>query len=142
MHWTTDRSSPSVERVAVTTGSPARSPIRSTVGRKALMAVSGIVLVLFLVAHMLGNLKIFVGAASFDSYAHWLRQIGSPLLPATWYLWIQRVVLLAALVVHLWAATALALAARRARAAALGAAVALSAGYLVVPFAVLTGLVR
>lgn len=79
------------------------------------MAVSGLVLVLFLVAHMLGNLKIFVGASSFDSYAHWLREIGTPLLPATGYLWLQRAVLLAALVVHVWAATSLALAARRAR---------------------------
>lgn len=79
------------------------------------MAVSGAVLVLFLVAHMLGNLKIFVGAASFDSYAHWLREIGAPLLPITGYLWLQRVVLLLALVAHIWAATSLALAARRAR---------------------------
>jgi succinate dehydrogenase / fumarate reductase cytochrome b subunit len=101
--------------MAVATGSPTRAPIRSTVGRKVLMAVSGLVLVLFLVAHMLGNLKIFVGPTSFDEYAHWLREIGAPLLPATWYLWIQRAVLSAALVVHVWAATSLALAARRAR---------------------------
>ncbi|HEX7744310.1 MAG TPA: succinate dehydrogenase, partial [Micromonosporaceae bacterium] len=50
---------------------------------KALKAVTGILLVLFLVAHMLGNLKIFVGAEAFDHYAHWLRQIGTPLLPET-----------------------------------------------------------
>ncbi len=79
------------------------------------MAVSGIVLVLFLVAHMLGNLKIFTGAASFDHYAHWLRTIGTPLLPGTWYLWIQRAVLLVAVVAHIWAATVLALRARAAR---------------------------
>jgi len=79
------------------------------------MAISGAVLVLFLVAHMLGNLKIFMGAASFDSYAHWLREIGTPVLPGTGYLWLQRGVLLAALVVHVWAAASLALTARRAR---------------------------
>ena len=37
------------------------------------MAVTGILLVLFLIAHMLGNLKIFTGEISFDHYAHWLR---------------------------------------------------------------------
>ncbi|GAA4717922.1 succinate dehydrogenase [Phytohabitans rumicis] len=91
------------------------APLRSTVGKKALMAVTGILLVLFLVAHMLGNLKVFVGAESFDHYAHWLREIGSPVLPESWYLWLQRVVLTAAVLGHIWAATALALKARAAR---------------------------
>ncbi|WP_428982923.1 succinate dehydrogenase cytochrome b subunit [Phytohabitans maris] len=91
------------------------SAVRSTVGQKMLMAVSGIVLVLFLVAHMAGNLKVFVGAESFDHYAHWLRTIGAPLLPDSGYLWIQRTVLTAALVAHVWAATSLALRARAAR---------------------------
>lgn len=79
------------------------------------MAISGAVLVLFLVAHMLGNLKIFAGAGSFDSYAHWLRDIGTPVLPGSGYLWLQRAVLFAALVVHVWAAASLARTARRAR---------------------------
>ncbi|SCF33075.1 succinate dehydrogenase / fumarate reductase cytochrome b subunit [Micromonospora purpureochromogenes] len=91
-----------------------RSPIRSNVGLKAVMAVTGILLVLFLVVHMLGNLKIFTGETSFDHYAHWLRDIGTPLLPHTWYLWIQRAVLTGAVVAHIVAATVLA---RRARAA-------------------------
>ncbi|WP_374103686.1 succinate dehydrogenase cytochrome b subunit [Micromonospora sp. U56] len=91
-----------------------RSPIRSNVGLKAVMAVTGILLVLFLVVHMLGNLKIFTGETSFDHYAHWLRDIGAPLLPHTWYLWIQRTVLTVAVVAHIVAATVLA---RRARAA-------------------------
>ncbi|SDY37280.1 succinate dehydrogenase / fumarate reductase cytochrome b subunit [Micromonospora pattaloongensis] len=91
------------------------SPIRSTVGKKILMAVTGILLVLFLVLHMVGNLKIFFGAESFDHYAHWLRSIGNPLLPETWFLWIQRAVLTFAVLGHIWAATALALRARAAR---------------------------
>jgi succinate dehydrogenase / fumarate reductase, cytochrome b subunit len=82
---------------------------------KALMAVTGVLLVLFLFAHMLGNLKIFVGETAFDHYAHWLRDIGTPLLPRTWYLWIQRGALTFAVVGHIWAATALALRARAAR---------------------------
>ncbi|MEG3633580.1 succinate dehydrogenase cytochrome b subunit [Micromonospora palythoicola] len=92
-----------------------RSPIRSNVGLKAVMAVTGILLVLFLIAHMLGNLKIFSGASSFDHYAHWLRDIGVPLLPSAGFLWIQRVGLLAAVLLHIWAATVLALRARAAR---------------------------
>lgn len=79
------------------------------------MAVTGILLVLFLFAHMLGNLKVFVGETAFDHYAQWLRDIGTPLLPQTWYLWIQRGALTLAVVGHIWAATALALRARAAR---------------------------
>ncbi|MEV1289794.1 succinate dehydrogenase cytochrome b subunit [Micromonospora sp. NPDC049679] len=89
--------------------------MRSTVGKKALMAVTGILLVLFLVLHMVGNLKIFFGANSFDHYAHWLRSIGNPLLPEAWFLWIQRGVLTFAVLGHIWAATSLALRARAAR---------------------------
>lgn len=79
----------------------------STIGKKAVMAVSGLVMLLFLVAHMLGNLKIFFGPADFNGYAGWLRTIGEPALHATWYLWIQRAVLLVCLVAHVAAAIAL-----------------------------------
>jgi succinate dehydrogenase / fumarate reductase cytochrome b subunit len=88
---------------------------RSSVGLKLLMAGTGLVLVLFLFAHMAGNLKIFVGAESFDHYAHWLRDIGTPLLPHTWYLWIQRGGLTVAVVGHIVAAVILARRARLAR---------------------------
>jgi len=79
------------------------------------MAVTGVVLVLFLFAHLAGNLKIFVGADAFDHYAHWLRTIGTPLLPQAWYLWIQRTVLTGAVLGHVAAATILARRARKAR---------------------------
>jgi succinate dehydrogenase / fumarate reductase cytochrome b subunit len=79
------------------------------------MAVSGILLVLFLFAHMAGNLKIFFGGPTFDHYAHWLRTLGTPLLPEDWYLWIQRGGLTVAIVVHIAAATILARRARQAR---------------------------
>ncbi|MEV4772557.1 succinate dehydrogenase cytochrome b subunit [Micromonospora humida] len=92
-----------------------RSPIRSNVGLKAVMAVTGIMLVLFLVAHMLGNLKVFTGETSFDHYAHWLRDIGKPLLPGVWFLWILRAALVVAVIGHIWAATVLAVRARAAR---------------------------
>jgi succinate dehydrogenase / fumarate reductase cytochrome b subunit len=92
----------------------AKKKRRASVAWKILMAVTGILLVLFLFAHMAGNLKIFFGGATFDHYAHWLRSIGTPLLPETWYLWIQRTVLTVAVIAHIVAATVLA---RRARAA-------------------------
>jgi succinate dehydrogenase / fumarate reductase, cytochrome b subunit len=97
---------------------PARTKVptaRSTVSLKILMAVTGLLLVGFLFAHMAGNLKIFVGAESFDHYAHWLRTIGMPLLPESWYLWIQRAGLTVAVVAHIAAATILARRARKAR---------------------------
>ena len=79
------------------------------------MAVTGVLLVLFLFAHAAGNLKIFFGAGAFDHYAHWLRTIGTPLLPNEWYLWIQRTVLTVAVLAHIGAATILARRARKAR---------------------------
>jgi succinate dehydrogenase / fumarate reductase, cytochrome b subunit len=79
------------------------------------MAVTGLLLVGFLYAHMIGNLKIFFGAETFDHYAHWLRTIGVPLLPQDWYLWIQRFVLTVAVIGHIVAATILARRARKAR---------------------------
>ncbi|HEY7271870.1 MAG TPA: succinate dehydrogenase cytochrome b subunit, partial [Actinoplanes sp.] len=88
---------------------------RSSVSLKIVMAVTAIPLVLFLFAHMAGNLKIFFGASAFDHYAHWLRTIGAPVLPSQWYLWIQRTVLTAAAVTHVAAATILARRAQRAR---------------------------
>jgi succinate dehydrogenase / fumarate reductase cytochrome b subunit len=78
------------------------------------MAVTGILLVLFLYLHMIGNLKIFFGQATFDHYAHWLRTIAEPLLPEGWFLWIQRGGLSVAVIAHIVSATVLA---RRARAA-------------------------
>ena len=95
--------------------SPAkRSKRASSVALKMLMAGTGLLLVLFLFAHMAGNLKIFVGADAFDHYAHWLRDLGTPLLPHTWYLWLQRGGLTLAVLGHIFAAVVLA---RRARAA-------------------------
>ncbi|WLQ37713.1 succinate dehydrogenase [Streptomyces castrisilvae] len=72
----------------------------STVGKKAIMAVSGLVMLLYLVVHMIGNLKIFFGADEFNGYAHWLRVMGEPFLHHEWALWIVRVVLVAAVVLH------------------------------------------
>src|SRR4029453_8178950 len=104
MHWTNRRRLPTVQCVAVDTRT--RQP--SSVALKILMAVTGILLVLFLFAHMAGNLKIFVGAESFNHYAHWLRDLGAPALPHEWFLWIQRGGLTIAVLGHIVAAVILA----------------------------------
>ncbi|MCX4903327.1 succinate dehydrogenase [Streptomyces sp. NBC_00878] len=72
----------------------------SSVGKKTVMAVSGLIMLSYLVVHMLGNLKIFFGSDEFNHYAHWLRTIGEPFLHYEWALWIIRVVLVAAVVAH------------------------------------------
>lgn len=87
-----------------TTANPAPAPRvsrigalwQNAVGRKALMAVTGIVLFLFVFVHMIGNLQAFAGPEKLDSYAKLLRV--SPGL-----LWTTRIVLLAAAAVHAWA---------------------------------------
>jgi succinate dehydrogenase / fumarate reductase cytochrome b subunit len=76
----------------------------STIGKKTVMAVSGIFMLLYLVAHMVGNLKVFFGPDDMNGYAHWLRTLGEPVLHYEWFLWIMRVALLAAVVGHAVAA--------------------------------------
>jgi succinate dehydrogenase / fumarate reductase cytochrome b subunit len=68
------------------------------------MATTGLLMVLFLLLHMLGNLKIFFGPSDFNYYAGWLRRIGEPVLHGAWYLYIQRVVLGLAVILHFIAA--------------------------------------
>jgi succinate dehydrogenase / fumarate reductase cytochrome b subunit len=80
------------------------APTRTTVAQKAAMAVSGLILVGYLLAHMYGNLKLFSGQQAFDDYSHHLRELGEPLLPHTGALWIIRVVLLASVLIHMVAA--------------------------------------
>ena len=87
----------------------------SSVFKKAVMAASGIVLVLYLIVHMIGNLKAFAGAESFNSYSEWIRTVGSPAVPHQTVLTIVRVVLLAAVFAHMWAAFSLWKQARAAR---------------------------
>jgi succinate dehydrogenase / fumarate reductase cytochrome b subunit len=77
---------------------------RSSVGKKYLMALSGAFLFLFLVGHMVGNLKIFLGQDSFNHYAEWLREVGYPALPHAGFLWIFRLLLMGAIGVHVVAA--------------------------------------
>ena len=87
----------------------------NSVFKKAVMAVSGIILVLYLIAHVIGNLKAFSGPEAFNSYSGWIRTVGNPALPGATTLWVIRIVLLVALVAHFWAAVSLWRQAKRAR---------------------------
>lgn len=80
---------------------------RSTIALKMLMAVSGIIFLLFVLLHMYGNLKAFAGHDAYNEYAEHLRTIGEPMLPHTGLLWVIRAVLIVSLVVHVYAAAAL-----------------------------------
>lgn len=64
------------------------------------MAVSGLLMLGYLVAHVAGNLKVFFGPEEFNAYGHWLRTMGDPVLHYSWALWLVRIVLLAAVVAH------------------------------------------
>jgi succinate dehydrogenase / fumarate reductase cytochrome b subunit len=89
--------------------------MQSAVVKKAIMAVTGIILFGWIFAHMFGNLKIFFGRESFNHYAEFLREMGSPLIPPSGLLWASRLALLAAVGLHIWAATSLTVQNRRAR---------------------------
>jgi len=77
---------------------------RSTIGKKVFVAVTGAILIGYLILHMIGNLNSTFGPgadeARVDWYSHWLREFGEPLLPHSFVLWVVRAVLLAAIVIH------------------------------------------
>jgi succinate dehydrogenase / fumarate reductase cytochrome b subunit len=80
----------------------------STIGRKLIMAVTGVVLILFVAGHLVGNLQVFENPDKINGYAHFLQSLG----PALWGI---RAFLLACVTLHIWAATVLTLESRRAR---------------------------
>ena len=68
------------------------------------MAVTGLFLILFLLMHMFGNLKVLASNEDFNRYAGFLRTILNPILPGDSFLWIFRMFLLLAVVLHIWSA--------------------------------------
>jgi succinate dehydrogenase / fumarate reductase cytochrome b subunit len=72
----------------------------SSIGKKVVMAVTGIALFGFVVAHMLGNLQVYLGSEALNAYAKGLRDLG-PLL------WLARIGLLVAVALHIWSAYSL-----------------------------------
>lgn len=85
-----------------------RAIYETTVGKKVIMAVTGLVLVIFLIGHVLGNLLVFAGADALNGYSALLkRDMG--------LLWIARSVLIVAVLLHIWSAWALTRAGHAAR---------------------------
>jgi succinate dehydrogenase / fumarate reductase cytochrome b subunit len=80
---------------------------RSDVGKKYVMAITGILLMGFVFFHTLGNLKMYLGPVHFDEYAEWLRELLVPFLPRTAALWIMRIGLIVAFALHILAAYSL-----------------------------------
>lgn len=77
----------------------------TSIGKKFVVAVTGIILFGFVAGHMAGNLKVFTGSASngvphIDEYGQFLKDFGSPVLPQMLFLWVARLVLLASVVLH------------------------------------------
>src|ERR1035438_10715403 len=85
-----------------------RNLLGSTIGKKLLMAATGLVLIAFVTGHLVGNLQVFENPDRINGYAHFLQSLG----PA---LWAVRVFLLACAAIHIWAGTVLALEDRKAR---------------------------
>jgi len=79
----------------------------TAVGKKYVMAISGIAMMGFVFFHMIGNLKVYMGAVEFDHYAEFLRELLYPLAPKGVVLWIMRGGLLIMLLLHLHAAWSL-----------------------------------
>src|SRR5215510_595649 len=103
---------------ATTTRRRAPFPIefyRSAVGKKVVMALTGAIGLAFVVAHLIGNLKMYLGANEIDHYGEFLRELLVPLLPRTVTLWILRITLIVALVLHVHAAYSLTMMNRRSR---------------------------
>ncbi len=93
---------------------------RSVIGKKAIVAATGAMLLAFLVFHLIGNLKAFLpdpapGVYDIDLYSKFLRTVGEPLFPRTSLLWIIRCTLLAALTLHIVCVIQLANQSRNAR---------------------------
>lgn len=82
----------------------------STIGKKVVMAVTGIVLLGFVVGHMIGNLQIYLGPHAINAYGRFLKEFlhGGGI-------WIARAGLLVAVALHVWAAVSLTLENRAAR---------------------------
>jgi len=82
----------------------------SSIGRKFLMAITGLVLVGFVIGHLAGNLQVFAHPDKLNGYAHFLQSMGG-------LLWAARLVLLACVIIHIWAAVALSMENKAARGA-------------------------
>ncbi|MEY4229603.1 MAG: hypothetical protein RLZZ362_452 [Actinomycetota bacterium] len=87
----------------------------TAVGKKYVMAITGIAMMGFVLAHMIGNLKMYLGEADLNGYAEFLNKLLYPLAPEGAVLWLFRFGLITMLALHLHAAYSLTVMNRRAR---------------------------
>ena len=87
----------------------------SAVGKKWVMALTGIGLMAYVLLHMIGNLKMYFGPDDLNHYSEWLRELLVPFFPRSVTLWILRIGLIAAFVFHIHAAYGLTVINRKAR---------------------------
>lgn len=114
----------SVSGTAVKPGGGKRKPFlvdlySTAVGKKYVMAITGLLLMGFVVAHMVGNLKLFQGETdgvyALDVYAVWLKELLYPAAPKSAVLWVMRSGLIVAVLLHIHAAYGLTVINRKAR---------------------------
>ncbi len=80
---------------------------RTSIGKKTVMAVTGIIMYLFMILHIYGNLKVVEGHDKFNAYSDYIRTVGNPIFFRTELLWLIRIVLLASVILHVVAAVQL-----------------------------------
>lgn len=104
------------DRDAIVHGKITEKPLRErpsypTWAIKLVMAITGLIFGLYVLVHMVGNLKIYMpdhaGVAAINEYGEFLRTMGGPIFPRESILWVFRIVLLVALVLHVHGAFAL-----------------------------------
>jgi succinate dehydrogenase / fumarate reductase cytochrome b subunit len=93
---------------------------RSVIGKKFIVAVTGSIMIGFLILHGWGNLKVFsgptaAGVPEIDVYADFLRTVGAPIFPHGTLLWFIRIAVLVSLILHVVCVTQLARHNRKAR---------------------------
>jgi succinate dehydrogenase / fumarate reductase cytochrome b subunit len=76
----------------------------STIGKKYVMAVTGLIWFGYLIVHLWGNLKIYAGPTFLNEYGGFLRTVGEPFFGFSQLLWLARIILIPAFVIHVWAA--------------------------------------
>ena len=76
----------------------------TSLGKKYVMAITGIMMLGYVIAHMVGNLKMYLGAEDLNHYGEFLRELLVPILPRTVLLWILRIGLLGATLLHIHSA--------------------------------------
>ncbi len=111
---------------------PAPFPLnlyQTAVGKKWVMAVTGLGLIGFVIVHMIGNLKVYLGPSEINEYGEALRDLGGHLVPRTWLLWLLRIGLVVMFALHLHAAISLTRMANKANQAYVGGRDYIAASY-------------